>query len=104
MLINDLINKDIKLPEPFVAGHLIETLPNSWKDYKNNIKHKRKQMSLEDVILHIRIEEQNWNKDKAEKVKELSSKAKVVEEKPKLKNKENKTLWPSPMQKTRSRT
>ena len=69
-----------------MAGHLIETLPNSWKDYKNNIKHKRKQMSLEDVILHIRIEEQNWNKDKAEKVKELSSKAKVVEEKPKPKN------------------
>ena len=69
-----------------MAGHLIETLPNSWKDYKNNIKHKRKQMSLEDVILHIRIEEQNWNKDKVEKVKELSSKAKVVEEKPKPKN------------------
>ena len=42
------------------------------------MKHKRKQMSLEDVIIHIRIEEQNWNRDKVEKAKELPSKANVV--------------------------
>ena len=49
------------------------------------MKHKRKQMSLEDVIIHIRIEEQNRNRDNIEKAKELSSKANVVEEKPKPK-------------------
>ncbi|KAL6330142.1 hypothetical protein AAG906_040062 [Vitis piasezkii] len=43
-------------------------------------------MSLEDVIIHIRIEEQNRNRDNVEKAKELSSKANVVEEKPKPKN------------------
>ena len=43
-------------------------------------------MSLEDVIIHIRIEEQNRNRDNVEKTKELSSKANVVEEKPKPKN------------------
>ena len=43
-------------------------------------------MSLEDVIIHIRIEEQNQNRDNVEKAKELSSKANVVEEKPKPKN------------------
>ena len=64
-----------------MAGYLVETLPESWKDYKNNMKHKRKQMSLENVIIHIRIEEQNWNRDNIEKAKELSSKANVVEEK-----------------------
>ena len=37
-------------------------------------------MSLEDVIIHIRIEEQNRNRDNVEKAKELSSKANVVEE------------------------
>ena len=51
------------------------------------MKHKRKQISLEDVIIHIRIEEQNRNKDNGEKTKELSSKANVVEEKPKPKPK-----------------
>ena len=42
LLINDLAIEDIKLPEPFVAGYLVETFPKSWKDYKNNTKHKRK--------------------------------------------------------------
>ena len=36
MLVNDLVTEDIKLPEPFVTGYLIETLPDSLKDYKNN--------------------------------------------------------------------
>ena len=43
-------------------------------------------MSLEDVIIHIRIEEQNRNRDNVEKAKELSCKANVVEEKSKPKN------------------
>ena len=58
MLVNDLVIKDIKLLEPFVVGYLIKTLLDSWKDYKNSMKHKRKQMSLGDVIIHIKIEEQ----------------------------------------------
>ena len=84
MLINDLVSEDIKLPEPFVAGYLIKTLLDSSKDYKNNMKHKRKQVFLEDVI-HISIEEQNKTRDKYERAKELSSKANVVEERPKPK-------------------
>ena len=42
-------------------------------------------MSLEDVIIHIRIEEQNKTRDKVERAKELSSKANVVEERPRPK-------------------
>ena len=59
MLISDLGNEDIKLPKPFVAGYSIETLLKSWKDDKNNMKQKRKLKSLEYMIIHIRIEEQN---------------------------------------------
>ena len=85
MLVNGLVTEDIKLPEPFVASYLLETLLDFWKDYKNTMKHKRKQMSLEDVIIHIRIEEQNKTRDKAERAKELSSKENVVEERPRPK-------------------
>ena len=46
LLINDLAIEDIKLLKPFVAGYLVKTLPESCKDYKNNMKHKMKQMSL----------------------------------------------------------
>ena len=59
MLINDRVIEYIKLPKTFVVGYPIETIPNSYKDYKNSKKHKRKKISLEDVIIHIRIEEQN---------------------------------------------
>ena len=85
ILINDLVIEDIKILEPFVVGYLIETLLDSWKDCKNNMKHKRKQMSLEDVIIHIRIEEQKKTRDKVEIAKELSSKENVVEERPRPK-------------------
>ena len=85
MFINYLVIEVINLPEPFVFIYLIESLPNSRKDYKNSIKHKRKQMSLKDVIIHIRIEEQNKTRDKAKRAKELSSKANVVEDRPRPK-------------------
>ena len=42
LLINDLAIEDIKLLKLFMVGYLVETLPRSWKDYKNNMKHKRK--------------------------------------------------------------
>ena len=89
LIINELRNEKITLPESFVAGALIEKLPDSWKVYKNNLKHKRKDMSLEDVIIHIRIEEKNHLKDKIEKAKENVSKANVVEttNKPQYKHK-----------------
>ena len=85
MLINDLVIEEIKLPETFVVGYPIETLPNSYKDYKNSMKHKRKLMSLEDFIIYIGIEEQNKTRDKAERAKELSSKVNVVEKIPRPK-------------------
>ena len=108
LLINDLAIEDIKLPEPFVVSYLVETFLESWKDCKNNIEHKRKQMSLEDIIIHIRIEEQNQNRDNVEKTKELSSKANVVEEKPKPKNnrfrKQNTRTKPNASNKVRNPT
>ena len=50
LLINDLANDDIKMLETFVVGYLLQTLLYSWKDYKNNMKHKRKQMSLKKMF------------------------------------------------------
>ena len=78
-------NEEIDLSEAFVVGCLIEKLPNSWKDYKNSMKHKRKHLSLEDVIVHICIEEENKIRDRVEKAKEFSSKTNVVK---------SNTSWP----------
>ncbi|XP_039119091.1 uncharacterized protein LOC120255315 [Dioscorea cayenensis subsp. rotundata] len=79
VLVNELKNEEIILPDAFIAGFLIESLPESWKHYKNNLKHKRKLMTLEDIIVHIRIEEKNRQRDNADKIKEFSSKANLIE-------------------------
>ncbi|XP_060216860.1 uncharacterized protein LOC132644286 [Lycium barbarum] len=43
----------------FQVAAVIEKLPPSWKDFKNYLKHKRKEMILEDLIVRLRIEEDN---------------------------------------------
>ncbi|GJT91793.1 retrovirus-related pol polyprotein from transposon TNT 1-94 [Tanacetum coccineum] len=34
-------------------------LPSSWVEFKNFLKHKRKEMSVKDLVVHLRIEEDN---------------------------------------------
>nr|GEV03892.1 hypothetical protein [Tanacetum cinerariifolium] len=36
---------------------IIEKLPSSWVEFKNYLKHKRKEMSVEDMVIRLRIEE-----------------------------------------------
>ena len=69
---------------------LIENLPQSWTDYKQQLKHKHKQMSLSDLITHIIIEDINRKECAAAKAKTLSAKANVVEDKPVPKRYEKK--------------
>lgn len=45
--------------ETFQVAAIIEKLPPTWIDFKNYLKHKRKEMSVEDLIVRLRIEEDN---------------------------------------------
>ncbi|KAL0345900.1 UNVERIFIED_CONTAM: hypothetical protein Sradi_4421300 [Sesamum radiatum] len=47
------------LSESFQVVAMIEKLPPLWKDFKNYLKHKREEMGLEDLIVRLRIEEDN---------------------------------------------
>ncbi|GJS66720.1 hypothetical protein Tco_0681284 [Tanacetum coccineum] len=49
----------VLMSETFQAAAIIEKLPPSWVDFKNYLKHKRKEMSVEDLVVHLRIEEDN---------------------------------------------
>ncbi|OIT01957.1 hypothetical protein A4A49_56646, partial [Nicotiana attenuata] len=49
----------MSLPEKFAAGVLIEKLPDSWSDYKSNLKHKQKKFTIEEIVTHILIEDSN---------------------------------------------
>ncbi|XP_060216731.1 uncharacterized protein LOC132644168 [Lycium barbarum] len=48
----------------FQVAAFIEKLPPLWKDFKNYLKHKRKEMTLEDLIVRLRIEEDNKSAEK----------------------------------------
>ncbi|KAL0340749.1 UNVERIFIED_CONTAM: hypothetical protein Sradi_4591700 [Sesamum radiatum] len=56
MILHDLHAEGMKLSESFQVAAMIEKLPPLWKDFKNYLKHKRKEMGLEDLIVRLRIE------------------------------------------------
>ncbi|CAH9088579.1 unnamed protein product, partial [Cuscuta europaea] len=78
-LLEDLKGVQIELPEPFVAGILIEKLPESWKDYKRDLKHKFGPMSLNEVITHIIIEDTNRREGSKAQIMQYTSNANLVE-------------------------
>ncbi|GJZ80449.1 pol polyprotein [Tanacetum coccineum] len=41
------------------SKNVIKKLPPSWVEFKNYLKHKRKEMSVEDLVVRLRIEEDN---------------------------------------------
>ncbi|KAL2491872.1 zinc knuckle (CCHC-type) family protein [Abeliophyllum distichum] len=45
------------LSETFQVAAMIEKLPPAWKDFMNYLKHKRKEMNIEELIVKLRIEE-----------------------------------------------
>ena len=69
----------MSLSESFQVAAIIEKLPPFWKDFKNYLKHKRKEMRLEDLIVRLRIEEDNRASEKKAGKTFTEAKAKVVE-------------------------
>ncbi|KAI3748019.1 hypothetical protein L6452_10830 [Arctium lappa] len=55
---------NIPLPEIFLVGVVVDKLPPSWKDFQKRMMHKSEDYSLDDLIKHIRIEEEVRNRDK----------------------------------------
>ncbi|CAL2246291.1 unnamed protein product [Prunus armeniaca] len=92
ILIHDLLAEGCSINEHFQVGAIIEKLPPSWKDFKIYLKHKCGEMSMEDMILRLRVEEDHRKGDKGE-VPVMEAKANVVEtSKPKFQNNKGKKV------------
>ena len=78
-LLEELRVEKIELPEQFVVGLLIEKLPDSWNDYKQQLKHKHKQLSMVNLITQIIIEYTSRKEQKATKAKQMATKANLVQ-------------------------
>ncbi|GJU66239.1 hypothetical protein Tco_1252498 [Tanacetum coccineum] len=59
VLLHDIHAEKMILSETFQVAAIIEKLPPSWVEFKNYLKHKRKEMSVEDLVVRLRIQEDN---------------------------------------------
>ncbi|XP_028119144.1 uncharacterized protein LOC114316664 [Camellia sinensis] len=73
----------MSLSESFQVAAIIEKLPLTWRDFKNYLKHKRKEMSLEDLIVRLQIEEDNRGSENKNGHHLMESRENIVEHKPK---------------------
>ncbi|WJZ90750.1 hypothetical protein VitviT2T_009875 [Vitis vinifera] len=79
ILINKIHVKGMMFNEAFQVASIIEKLSPSWKDFKNYLKHKRKELLMEDLIVRLRIEEDNRKNDKFVGKSFMEAKAHIVE-------------------------
>ncbi|KAL2466528.1 Retrovirus-related Pol polyprotein from transposon TNT 1-94 [Abeliophyllum distichum] len=59
IILHEIHAERMVLSETFQVAAMIEKLPPAWKDFKNYLKHKRKEMNIEELIVRLRIEENN---------------------------------------------
>lgn len=59
-----VLNEGMKMCEVLQANVLIEKFPPSWTDYRNQLKHKKRDLTLQELISHMRTKEANHLKDK----------------------------------------
>ncbi|KAL2531340.1 zinc knuckle (CCHC-type) family protein [Abeliophyllum distichum] len=59
VILHEIHAEGMVLSETFQVAAMIEKLPPAWKDFKNYLKHKRKEMNIEELIVRLRIEEDN---------------------------------------------
>ena len=59
VILHEIHAEGIMLNETFQVAAIIEKLPPAWKDLKNYLKHKRKKMRIKDLVIRLRIEEDN---------------------------------------------
>jgi len=68
------------LPETFQVAIIVEELLPAWRDFKNYLKHKRKELKLEDLIVKLWIDEDNWKSEKRSSKNSYEAKANVIED------------------------
>ena len=82
VIIHDLLAEGLIVNDAFQVAAIIEKLPPLWKDFKNYLKHKRKEMTVEDLIVGLRIEKDSKAAEKRSRGNSTISGVNFVEENP----------------------
>ncbi|PHT99360.1 hypothetical protein BC332_31703 [Capsicum chinense] len=81
-VLNNHINYFVSLivNDAFQVEAIVEKLPPLWKDFKNYLKNKCKEMTVEDLIVRLRIEEDNKDAERRSKGNSTINGAHIVED------------------------
>lgn len=79
VLLHDLHAEKMTVSESFQVAAVIEKLPPSWRDFKNYLKHKRKEMNMEELIVRLRIEEDTKKSERRNGGPSMEAKANMAE-------------------------
>ena len=79
VIIHEIHAEGMVLGERFQVATVIEKLPLAWKDFENYLKHKRKEMNMDYLVVRLRIEEDNRGFDKKGAHTTIEVKANFVE-------------------------
>ncbi|PHT99431.1 hypothetical protein BC332_31626 [Capsicum chinense] len=66
--------------DAFQVAAIVEKLPPLWKDFKNYLKHKRKEITVKYLIVQLRIEEDNKAAERRSKRNSITNGAHIVED------------------------
>ncbi|XP_075091902.1 uncharacterized protein LOC142172044 [Nicotiana tabacum] len=94
VIIHDLLVEGLFINEAFQVAAMIEKLPPLWRDFKNYLKHSRKEMKLENLIVRLRIEEHNKAAEKKTRENSIIMGANIVETAPTNPKKRKKSSGP----------
>lgn len=75
----EVLSENMKMCEILRANVLIEKFLPSWSDYRNQLKYKKKNLALQELINHLRTEEANRLKDKMNSLSLNSSYVNLIE-------------------------
>ncbi|XP_049390257.1 uncharacterized protein LOC125854718 [Solanum stenotomum] len=82
LIFHDLNAKDMVVNKAFQVAEIIKKLPPSWNDFKNYLKYKRKEMKLENLVIRLRIEEDNKTAEKKFRKSSIIIGVNIVQEAP----------------------
>ncbi|XP_021755973.1 uncharacterized protein LOC110721150 [Chenopodium quinoa] len=63
---------NMNMDESIVVSSIVDKLPHSWKDFKHSLKHKKEDISLEELANNFRVEEE-FRKQEDTKKQHVSS-------------------------------
>ncbi|XP_073120475.1 uncharacterized protein [Henckelia pumila] len=78
VILHEIHAEGMTLRESFQMAAIVEKLPPAYKDFKNYLKHKRNEMNVEELIVRLRVEEDNKSSEKR-LFSLVAAKANVVE-------------------------